>query len=305
MATLAPIVLFAYNRPIHTQKVLQSLQQNDLSQESVLYVFVDAAKTLEAQEQVSQVKQIIKQTQCCKEVIIIEREKNYGLVKNIIEGVTQVVQQHGKVIVLEDDIVTSRGFLTYVNQALDLYADEPKVMHISGHLPPVQMPKQLPDTFFFKKTSCWGWGTWATAWQKLNTNTNELLDKVNASGKAKAFNIDGSYNFMSHLEANIEGTLNTWAIKWQASVFLQDGLCLYPKKSLTRNIGFDGSGEHCVYSDLHLHQSMATNIVVDKIKLEESVEARKKIVAFNYKQSKPASFLQRVKNKLQNYFQHK
>lgn len=301
LSRLAPIALFVYNRPMHTKKVLQSLQQNDLSQGSVLYIFADAPKTLAEQAKVDEVKQVVKQQQWCKEVNLVERTTNFGLAKNIIEGVSQVVQQYGKVIVLEDDIVTSRGFLTYMNQALDLYAHEPQVMHVSGHLPPVKMPRQLSNTFFFKKTSCWGWGTWATAWEALNINASELLAEIKAAGKVATFNIEGSYNFVEHLEANIEGRLNTWAIKWQASVFLQDGLCLYPKQSLTRNIGFDGSGEHCVYSGLHLRQSITNSIVVDKIALEESAEARKRIVAFNYKQSKTASFLQRIIHRLRKY----
>jgi hypothetical protein len=276
-----------------------------LSDQSPLYIFADAPKNTVDQANVDKVKQVIKQQQWCKDVIIIERVTNFGLAKNIIEGVSQVVQEYGKVIVLEDDIVTSTGFLAYMNQALDLYADEPQVMHVSGHLPPVKMPKQLPDTFFFKKTSCWGWGTWSTAWVKLNTDAQYLLEQIKVQDKVTMFNIDNSYNFIEHLEANIEGRLDTWAIKWQASVFLQEGLCLYPKKSLTRNIGFDGSGEHCVYSDLHLYQTIANNIEVNKIALEESTDARKRIVAFNYKQSKPASFLQRIGNRLHKYIRPK
>ncbi|WP_299456790.1 glycosyltransferase [uncultured Microscilla sp.] len=298
MATLAPITLFVYNRPRHTQKVLQSLQKNALSQESVLYVFADAPKTDATQAQVNKVRQIVKQTHWCKEVILIERGENFGLAKNIIDGVTKVVQQHGKVIVLEDDIVTSPGFLAYMNQALDLYANEPKVMQVSGHVPPVRMSKQLPDTFFFKKTSCWGWGTWVSDWATLNLDAQYLLGRIRELGQTAAFNIDNSYDFIEHLEANITGRLNTWAIKWQASVFLEGGLCLYPKKSLTRNIGFDNSGEHCTYSELHLNQPTAASVTVNKIRLEESAEARKKIVAFNHKQRQPTSFLQRVKNKL-------
>ncbi|EAY32010.1 glycosyltransferase [Microscilla marina] len=301
---LAPIILFVYKRPLHTLQTLVSLQHNHLSKQSLLYIFADAPKedaTEDELKAIAEVKKIIWTQQWCREIRLIERKQNFGLVKNIVDGVTNVVQQHGKVIVLEDDIVTSPGFLTYMNQALNLYASNPVVMQVSGHLPPVILNKKNPDTFFFKKTACWGWGTWAHAWAKLNLDPQYLLNEINSLDKVSAFNIDDSYNFIEHLEANIEGRMNTWAIRWQASVFLEDGLCLYPKKSLTRNIGFDGSGEHCTYSKLYLTQPMATSVEVVKVELTESDEARKKIATFNNQQWQSISFIQKVKSRLKRW----
>lgn len=304
---LAPIILFVYNRPIHTLQTLISLQQNHLSNQSLLYIFADAPKENASEDDlraIAEVKKIIWTQQWCQEIRLIERKQNFGLAKNIIEGVSQVVQQYGKVIVLEDDIVTSSGFLTYMNQALELYEQEEEVMHISGHFPSVDIGYTTEDTFFYKKTSCWGWGTWATAWAKLNTDARYLLDKINAAGRVAEFNIEDSYNFIEHLEANIAGRINTWAIKWQSSVFLENGLCLYPKQSLTRNIGFDNTGEHCVYSEEHLTQKIAEVIMVEKIDLRESSKIRKQIARFNHKQAQADSLLKRIKNKINKYIKH-
>ena len=302
---LAPIILFVYKRPKHTLQTLESLRRNKLSSQSLLYIFADAPKENATEDElraIGEVKKVIWEQQWCQEIRLIERRQNFGLAKNIIEGVSQVVQQYGKVIVLEDDIVTSPGFLTYMNQALELYEQEDEVMHVSGHFPPVDISDMTEDTFFYKKTSCWGWGTWATAWNKLNTDAQDLLNQVNISGRLSEFNIEDSYNFIEHLEANIAGRINTWAIKWQSSVFLENGLCLYPKQSLTRNIGFDNTGEHCVYSEEHLTQKMADFISVEKIELQESAEVRKRIILFNHKQAQPDSLIKRIKDKISRVY---
>ena len=297
MEHLAPIVLFVYKRPEHTLQTLESLHQNPLSGQSSLYIFADAAKSDQDQASVNQVREIIRQKQWCKEVHIIERAHNFGLAKNIIEGVTQIVQQFGKVIVLEDDLVVSSSFLHYMNQALQAYQHQAQVMQVSGHVPPIKFNNYSPDTFFYNKIATWGWGTWASAWQQLNTDTSYLLEQIKTTGQTIAFNADGAYDFIAHLEANIQGTLNTWAIKWQASVFLKQGLCLYPGTSLVRNIGFDNSGEHCGHSTLYLTQKIAEKINFEPITVEELPQVRK-VMTKHYEQlAVPPSWLQRLKTK--------
>ncbi|OJJ19296.1 hypothetical protein BKI52_21010 [marine bacterium AO1-C] len=302
---LTPIALFTYKRPQHTLQTLESLQNNELGKLSSLYIFSDAAKSSQDQVQVNQVKQIIRQKQWCNEVHIIERESNYGLAKNIIEGITQMVNQFGKVIVLEDDIVTSSGFLTYMNQALDLYQNTPEVMHISAYLPPIDTHEVQQDTFFFNQTSCWGWGTWKSAWEKFIPDPVTLYQQVKIANHISRFNMDNSYDFMSHLKANLEGSLHTWAIKWYASVFLEKGLCLHPKISLTRNIGFDNTGEHCVYSKEYLEQKITDEILVTPISIAENKIIRQKIATYNRNQSKPPTFRELLKNKIRNYLKWK
>ncbi|WP_082409637.1 glycosyltransferase [Methylomonas koyamae] len=155
--TLAPIVLFVYNRPWHTQKTVEALQNNELALESELIIYSDAPKYEDSKQAVLGVRSYIKSIIGFKKVTIIEREKNWGLAKSIIDGVTTVVNQYGKVIVLEDDLVTSQFFLKFMNEALNFYEGEAKVFHVSGYLYPINNEK-LDSTFFFKANDMLGLG---------------------------------------------------------------------------------------------------------------------------------------------------
>ena len=250
---LAPIVLFCYNRPWHTQQTLDALALNELASASDLIVYCDGPKndsdekTLQA---ITETRCVIKSDKRFKSITIVESEINKGLATSIIEGVTEVVNRYGKIIVLEDDIVTSPGFLTYMNDALNVYQEEEKVLHISGYMYPVK--KKLPETFFIRPTSCWGWGTWMRAWNHFEKNVDKQINELDKMNGWKEFTIDSSYpSFKYQLLLNQRGELNTWAIFWQASVFVKRGLSLHPFPSLVQNIGMDGSGENCEENKLN------------------------------------------------------
>lgn len=242
--TLAPIALFVYNRPWHTRKTLEALSQSHLAKETVLYIFSDGPKQKDTvnQEKIEKVREVLREQQWCKEVHITEAPQNRGVGPSIMDGISSVLEKHGKIIVLEDDLVVSTGFLNYMNDALHLYEQHEKVMHIAATFLPIKEP--LPDTFFFNTVTCSGWATWHRAWSKLQTDPKELLDEITEKGLLDKFNIEGTENFASQLERCITGELNTWATKWYSTVFLNEGLCLHPKKSLVKNIGWDGSGMH-------------------------------------------------------------
>lgn len=245
--TLAPIVLFVYNRPWHTQRTIEALQHNNLAKNSVLYVFADGAKpnaTDEQLERICKTREIIRSISGFKRIHIIESENNKGLADSIVSGVSRVVNEYGRVIVLEDDIVTSKFFLEYMNCALCAYEDEPQVMHVSGYMYPLKK-NNLPDTFFYPATSCWGWATWKRAWACFNPDAEYLYDQIKKRDLLGVLNINTIHGFEKQLIENIEGKLHTWFIKWNASVILEGGYSLYPKYSLVQNVGFDGSGEHC------------------------------------------------------------
>jgi GR25 family glycosyltransferase involved in LPS biosynthesis len=279
---LAPIVLFVYNRPDHTLKTLEALFRNDLANESILYIYADGPKENadeEIRNRIKETRAVTKSKQWCKQVIIYEKEKNMGLADSIISGVTEIINKHQKIIVLEDDLVTSKGFLKYMNDALTLYESEEKVMHISGSIFPVKF--SLPETYFYNTASCWGWGTWLRAWNNFNNNAQYLLSTIDNSGLRNKFNIEGSYDFYDQLKANIDGRLKTWAIRWYASFFLVQGLSLHPYPSLANNIGHDGMGENCGISSVFEWEELAIYISVKKIKLKENSRARKIIAQFN------------------------
>jgi len=288
MEILAPIVLFVYNRPWHTGQTLEALLQNELADESILYIYSDGPKEndKEDEQKIADVRNVIRSKQWCKEVRIIESDLNLGLANSIIKGVTEVVNQYGKIIVLEDDMVTSKGFLTYMNRALDLYEKEEKVFHISGYMFPVK--GKLPTTFFYKQTSCWGWGTWVNKWKYFEPSANELLKQLIDTKKIENADIDGTNQFLNQLKGNIEGRLKTWAVLWQFSVFLKDGLALHPGKSLIKNIGMDGSGIHCGKTKL-FDVAPAPLVHVKKVKIVELKKVRGYLK--NYYQPKPPEAL--------------
>jgi len=296
---LAPIALFVYNRPWHIKKTLEALATNDLSNQSVLFIYADGPKKDASKEELKSiydVRKVIREKNWCQKVNIIESNKNKGLADSIISGVTEIVNKYGKVIVLEDDIVTSKGFLRYMNDALDLYKNEDKVMHIAGHVPPIKL--KLPETFFYNQTSCWGWGTWKRAWKYFNIDAEFLLNKLIEGDCVYRFNIDGSYPFINHLKENINGNLNTWAVKWQASVYLANGLCLHPRFSLAKNIGLDGSGVYSGKSNHFNHTKLIDKINVEPVGLIESSRARKQIGKFYRRISGKEKLLDKIKIKL-------
>jgi len=243
MNTLAPIVLFVYNRPWHTEQTVTALLKNELADASDLIVYSDAPKNEAAAPKVEEVRRFIKGIRGFKSVSIIEREKNWGLADNIIDGVTMVVNKYGRVIVLEDDIVTSPFFLRFMNDALDFYEHEEKVWHVSGYLFPINTDG-LGDAFFTKGMFCWGWATWTRAWKHYERDPENLPSKFSQE-MIRDFNYENTNKFFDQVLANKNGRLHTWAIFWYAVIYLNKALCLCPRDSFVKNIGHDGSGIHC------------------------------------------------------------
>ncbi|MEO5910247.1 MAG: glycosyltransferase [Pelobium sp.] len=243
MQQLAPIALFVYNRPDHTRRTLKFLQANFLAEESRLYIYADAAKNDSDQEAVKEVHAIISAVEGFKTVKIIKQKQNLGLAKSIINGVTQLVNEYGKVIVFEDDLLSSPYTLRYFNEALDKYQQEEKLMHISAYMYPLAYADDLPETFMYRAVHSWGWATWKRAWDHFNPDIDELISKFDQK-KITAFSIEGKMNFWKQIQGFKAGKNNSWAIRWYASVFLKGGLSLNPSKSLVNNIGHDGTGVH-------------------------------------------------------------
>lgn len=240
MNDLAPIILFVYNREKHTAQTLEALQSNELANESNLYVYSDGPKDHLDIAKIRKVRERIKKATGFKEIKIIERETNFGLAKNIVDGVTSVLKEYGKVIVLEDDIVTSKYFLKFMNDALDHYEDKKKVFHISGWNYPID-EDELEDVFFWRVMNCWGWGTWHDRWQFFEKDPDKLIKEFSKE-RIKYFDLDNSGIFWRQVINNHKGRSNTWGVFWYASIYKNGGLCLNPVHTFTKNIGDDGSG---------------------------------------------------------------
>ncbi|MCX8759118.1 glycosyltransferase [Vibrio parahaemolyticus] len=255
---LAPIILFVYNRKDHTQQTIQALQKNKLAEQSDLIIYSDGPKSANAISQVQEVRDYLKTINGFKSVKLIERDENWGLAENIIDGVSEIVNQYGKVIVMEDDIVTSPTYLLFMNQSLDLYENEKKIWHISGWNYPLADGCNT-DAFFWRVMNCWGWATWNDRWQYFNKDPQKLIDKWKDEDIHR-FNVDGTHDFWSQVLNNQSGKLNTWAIFWYATIFTNNGLCLNPYQSYVKNIGNDGTGENCGKVDIYSKEINSSEI---------------------------------------------
>lgn len=271
---LAPVLLFVYNRPQHTRQLLESLLANKEAAESELFIYSDGPKDENDRAAVDEVRRYVRQIEGFAAVRLTERKQNQGLASNIIDGVTTVAGQYGRVIVLEDDLRVSPYFLKFMNDALETYRDEPRV----GHIQACDYTRSpiLPDTFLIKWTGSWGWATWDRAWKLFNPDGAELLRQLEERKLTKTFDFNGKYGYTRMLRKQVEGKNNSWAIRWNASLFLKDVLSLNVGKALVQNNGFDGTGTHCGGGGLYASELWLAPIAVQPISpIEENVEARK------------------------------
>ncbi len=243
MNTNAPILLFVYNRPAHTRRLVESLLRNAEAAGSSLFIYSDAPRDESVRPAVDEVRRYVRSIRGFDRVEVVERTENWGLARSIIDGVSTALQRFDRVIVLEDDLVLSPYFLRFMNEALETYKDEPRVGHIQAC--DFTQDPSLPDTFLIKWTGSWGWATWRRAWKHFNPDGQALLDELERRRLTHTFDFDGAYRYTRMLRRQVEGKNNSWAIRWNASLFLADILSLNVGRSLVQNTGFDGSGTHC------------------------------------------------------------
>jgi hypothetical protein len=292
---LSPIALFTYNRPYHTRKTVEALQQNKLSSRSDLFVFSDGPKDAVSATLVQEVRNYLKSINHFKSVSIIERKSNIGLAANILEGVQQIMSRSEKVIVLEDDLLTSPFFLDFMNEGLCLYENDENVISIHGYLVPLE--EKLPDTFFLRGADCWGWATWKRGWNLFQPDGSLLLDRLIKSNQTEQFDFDGSYPYLQMLKDQVAGKRDSWAIRWYASAFLENKYTLYPGKSLVTNIGGDVSGINNgveYFSPAPFHQSQ---VVVSRIEVRQNVSAFRAFAAY-YRKARRPNLWSKIKRKL-------
>lgn len=268
----APIILFVYNRFTHTLQVVKALLANEQASSSDLFIYSDAPKTEKIQGDVEKIRSYLRNIRGFKSITIVERKTNWGLANNIIDGVTSVVNEYGKVIVLEDDLVVSPYFLKYMNEALDLYEKEEQVACIHGYVYPVK--RKLPETFFIKGADCWGWATWKRSWDLFCSDGKALLNEIEKRNLKKEFDFNNSYPYFRMLKDQIEGKNNSWAVRWYASAFLQNKYTLYPGRSLIKQIGVDGSGTHCGVNEMFNVTLTDSPIELSDNAIQESAQGR-------------------------------
>jgi len=297
----SPIVLFTYNRLEHTRRTVESLLKNPQAGESELIIYADAARTPDMALQVEEVRAYINNITGFRSVTIHTRAHNFGLAKSIISGVTEVLESYDRVVVLEDDMVTSPHFLTYMNEGLDRYAADERVISIHGYVYPVD--ELLPEAFFMSGADCWGWATWRRGWALFNSDGQYLSDELERRELVREFDYNGAYPYAKMLEDQIKGTNDSWAIRWHASAFLAGKLTLYPGRSLIHNIGNDSSGTHCGDSNSMDAELSEIPINLNNIAVEYSLKGRKAFEVFFRKTQK--GLLHRLLGKARFLFQKK
>jgi hypothetical protein len=302
MKTYAPILLFVYNRPEHLKQLIASLQANAEAAQSMLFIYTDAARNKADEEQVNKVREVIRHIDGFASIEVIERATNWGLARNIIGGVTEQIRRYGRVIVLEDDLVVAPYFLRFMNDALEAYKDEPQVGHIQAC--DFTQDASLPDTFLIKFTGSWGWATWERAWQHFNPDGQALLNELENRRLTRRFDFNGNYRFTRMLRRQVQGKNNSWAIRWNASLFLKDILSLNVGRSLVQNNGFDGSGTHCGGGNLYGSQLWMQPLPVEKITPICENEAARAAFARYYHRTNGfwAKVIRRIKRTLKGDF---
>ena len=302
MKTYAPILLFVYNRPEHLKQLIASLQANAEADKSMLFIYTDAARNKADEEQVNKVREVIRHIDGFASIEVVERATNWGLARNIIGGVTEQIRRYGRVIVLEDDLVVAPYFLRFMNDALEAYKDEPQVGHIQAC--DFTQDASLPDTFLIKFTGSWGWATWERAWKHFNPDGQALLNELESRRLTRRFDFNGNYRFTRMLRRQVEGKNNSWAIRWNASLFLKDIFSLNVGRSLVQNNGFDGSGTHCGGGNLYGSQLWMQPLPVQKITPICENEAARAAFARYYHRTNGfwAKVIRRIKRTLKGDF---
>jgi hypothetical protein len=259
----APVALFVYRRPQHTRRAVEALRANAEAPETDLIVFSDAAREAAASPQVEEVRQFVRTISGFRTVSVIERERNFGLAASIIDGVTRLCREHGRVVVVEDDLVVSRHFLHYMNRALDAYASNERVMQISGYMFPVHVALES-DAAFFPLTTSWGWACWQRSWAWFDEQGRGRETLLKDAALKQRFNLNDAYDYFSMLEQQARGAVDSWAIRWYLTVFLRQGLVLYPGRSLVHNTGYDSGRTHGM-----VPQQWRSEIAEDDFRVEQ------------------------------------
>jgi hypothetical protein len=242
----APVALFVYKRTGHTRQALEALAKCPEFSESELFVFSDGPKLASDQRAVEQVRELIRSIHHPK-VNIVTSEQNRGLANSITKGVTEICLKYGHVIVIEDDLVVSPLFLTYMNAGLHRYQSEERVMQISGHVWQPLASFKDNECVFLPFITSWGWATWQRSWRNFDPAASGATAMLQDRSQRRKFNSPGLFDWATMLEDQMKGSIDSWAIRWYWSVFKAGGLALHPPGTFVRNLGLDGTGTHSTF----------------------------------------------------------
>jgi len=303
--TTTPIAVFTYNRAEHTTRLLKSLANCDRLDECALHIYCDAPKREEHAADVEASRRVVRELAPALGATVIERDTNFGLARSIVDGVTDLCNRYGRVIVLEDDLVLSPRFIDYMLQALDRYADDKNVYQVSGYMFPIKQPEGL-DAFFLPLITTWGWATWRRAWQIFDWDASEAPELLKDPSLRRRFDLGNSYPYALMLENQLKGLTQSWGILFWWQVFKANGLALHPRQSLVWNGGFDSSGTNCGDQGWSIEQGadvVAHTTNTGALVFPENVtvhqEAFDNICKFLKREQYPASLAGKIRRRLQ------
>lgn len=253
--SFAPIALFAYKRPALVERLLRSLLANPEIQRSEVFAFCDGPKSPTEEAAVEQTRAAVRAAGLPR-LRMVERERNLGLARSVIEGVSQICEERERVIVLEDDLELSARFLAYMNAALERYRGAERVLHVSGYTYPVELGATA-DAVFLPFIGSWGWATWRRAWRHFDASASAYAEVARSRASRRRFDLGGSYGFFAMLERQLRGEIDSWAIRWYLSVFAKGGLALYPARSLVRYAGTGAGATHSRSAQTRIQDAVA------------------------------------------------
>ena len=298
----APVVIFVYNRPEHTKKTIEALAENYLAKDTNVFIFSDNAKNEKSIESVKATRRYIdsiNEKNLFKSVEIIKSPKNKGLANSVINGVTEILDRFGEVIVVEDDLISSRDFLQYMNKSLEFYRDNESIWSISGYNIPIKIPCSYKHDVYLSYRGCsWGWATWSDRWNKVDWNISDYNQFKMDKKLRKMFN-RGGRDMADMLDLQMEKKIDSWAIRWCYSQSKLNMYTVYPVKSRISNIGLDGSGTHKGVSN-HYEVSFNENnpmCNLEDIKMDQKICKRFRnhyMSLLNYYLIKPKRLIKKI-----------
>jgi GNT-I family len=291
---VAPIVLFCYNRPTHLKKTIESLLQNELAKDSKIYIFSDGPKPNKKndKEKVEAVRAYLNRLIGFKEIIISNSTVNKGLANSVIFGVSEVIKQYGRAIVLEDDLMVSNDFLEFMNTGLEFYKNEKKIYSISGYSFLLEKIDLSDEVFLIKRASSWGWATWVDRWEDVDWKLKDI-DLFFKDANQKSNFMEAGEDTLPMLAKYRKNKIDSWAIRWTYHHFINSAFCLVPKYSKVENFGTDRSGTNFIIST----DKYKTKANIKRIDFPELINENQLVTKFIKDKFKP-SYIRKIINKL-------
>jgi len=285
---LAPIALFVYNRPQHTIQTIEALLRNKESRESTLHIFADGPKqgaNEETLNKIAEVREIIHHIKGFQSVILHLSDTNKGCARSVREGITEVVQQYGRIIVVEDDIVPVSQFLSYLNRALDIFQHRKDIWAVGGHGLFLQIPETYTskhDLYLVHRSNSSGWATWSDRWNNIDWEVRDAEKFFSKKSAVRRFDRGGE-GMSQMLKDQLDGKIDAWDIVWDYHIYKHNGYCIYPIKAFCTNIGLDGSGTHCEENE-PLPSAPLFDPRNDSLRIEAGLRPNREVqrIFFNY-----------------------